>query len=334
MKTRVFTVCVVVFLFCGITHAGLSDGLVAYYPFNGNANDESGNGHSGTVHGAALASDRFGNANSAYRFNGVDNEIRIGNPFPDNMPNSSNLTIVAWIKTNTTKASASIVSQHAACLGTYKHNYAIGLYGISTQPWPQLALVASFFSQEPSLSISSSSIIDNSWHQIVAIYNGSYSTLYVDGIMKESLAVSPKTDFEANKDVVIGGVHANACPENANFEGNIDDVRIYNRALLDCEVKELYTGQTCTPDCYTQGYTDGYAAGDTARLAKCQAYPTACGIDVNSELIILTPDLKMHLPNLQYTTLFETLSLWADLAYESSLTDAVYFKVTGVGLKQ
>ncbi len=75
MKTRVFAVCVVVFLFCGITHAGLSDGLVAYYPFNGNANDESGNGNNGIVHGATLTADRSGNANSAYSFNGIDNYI-------------------------------------------------------------------------------------------------------------------------------------------------------------------------------------------------------------------------------------------------------------------
>jgi hypothetical protein len=57
------------------TLAGLNDGLVAYYPFNGNANDESGNGNHGTVHGATLTADRFGNANSAYKFNGTDDRI-------------------------------------------------------------------------------------------------------------------------------------------------------------------------------------------------------------------------------------------------------------------
>jgi hypothetical protein len=50
----------------------LNDGLVAYYPFNGNANDESGNGHHGTVEDATLTADRFGSPNSAYRFDGKD----------------------------------------------------------------------------------------------------------------------------------------------------------------------------------------------------------------------------------------------------------------------
>jgi len=50
----------------------LQDGLVAFYPFNGNANDESGNLNNGTVNGATLTTDRFGNGNSAYNFNGID----------------------------------------------------------------------------------------------------------------------------------------------------------------------------------------------------------------------------------------------------------------------
>ena len=82
MKTRVFAVCVVVFLFCGITHAGLSDGLVAYYPFNGNANDESGNGNNGTVNGATLTTDRFGKVNSAYSFDGSCYIKGAANKFP------------------------------------------------------------------------------------------------------------------------------------------------------------------------------------------------------------------------------------------------------------
>ena len=52
-----------------------ANGLMAWYKFNGNASDSSGNGNHGTVNGATLTSDRFGNANKAYYFNGVDNYI-------------------------------------------------------------------------------------------------------------------------------------------------------------------------------------------------------------------------------------------------------------------
>ena len=54
-----------------------SNGLVGYWPFNGNANDESGNGNNGIVNGASLTPDRIGNPNSAYSFNGVNNWIKM-----------------------------------------------------------------------------------------------------------------------------------------------------------------------------------------------------------------------------------------------------------------
>src|SRR5580693_6339652 len=73
----------------------LTNGLVAYYPFNGNANDASGNGNNGTVNGATLTPDRFGNTNSAYNFNGTNNYIGFAN-----VPTSQvdNWTMTAWVK--------------------------------------------------------------------------------------------------------------------------------------------------------------------------------------------------------------------------------------------
>ena len=59
-----------VFLCGGPVSAGINDGLVAYYPFNGNANDESGNGNDGTVNGAIPTIDRFGSVDAGYEFNG------------------------------------------------------------------------------------------------------------------------------------------------------------------------------------------------------------------------------------------------------------------------
>ena len=53
-----------------------TNGLVGYWPFNNNANDESGNGNNGTVNGATLTTDRFGSSNSAYLFDGIDDFIR------------------------------------------------------------------------------------------------------------------------------------------------------------------------------------------------------------------------------------------------------------------
>ncbi len=57
----------------------VNDGLVAFYPFNGNALDESGNGNHGTVSGSVLTEDRFGKPNNAFLFDGVDDYIEVAN---------------------------------------------------------------------------------------------------------------------------------------------------------------------------------------------------------------------------------------------------------------
>ncbi|RKY55315.1 MAG: hypothetical protein DRP89_03575, partial [Candidatus Neomarinimicrobiota bacterium] len=72
-----------------------NNGLVAYYPFNGNANDESGNGNDGTVNGATLTTDRFGNENSAYSFDGVDDYIMVQDS-PELQFGTNDFTIALW----------------------------------------------------------------------------------------------------------------------------------------------------------------------------------------------------------------------------------------------
>ena len=79
--------------------AFLKQGLVAYYPFNGNAKDESGNGHDGDVKGATLANDRNGNSNSAYYFDGADDYINLGNDDDFNF-GESDFSISLWFQTS------------------------------------------------------------------------------------------------------------------------------------------------------------------------------------------------------------------------------------------
>ena len=74
----------------------LNEGLVAYYPCNGNANDASGNGNNGTVYGASLATDRSGNANSAYEFNGTSDYTRVADSATLRSP-TNGLTLALWV---------------------------------------------------------------------------------------------------------------------------------------------------------------------------------------------------------------------------------------------
>jgi len=93
-----------------VVHADLYNGLVAYYPFNGNANDESGKGNNGTVEGAALVEDRFGNADRAYFFDG-DDYINAGNTIE--LIKNNALSIAVWIKSEEYSGIQGIVSKYA-----------------------------------------------------------------------------------------------------------------------------------------------------------------------------------------------------------------------------
>src|SRR6266404_7716082 len=79
----------------GYSQAFLTNGLVAFYPFNGNANDESGHINHGTVNGAILATDRFGFANRAYYFAGDGSYISVQDSTSLDMTNA--ITVSAWI---------------------------------------------------------------------------------------------------------------------------------------------------------------------------------------------------------------------------------------------
>jgi len=76
----------------GTAYADLSDGLIAYYPFNGNANDEAGYGYHGIVYGATPTLDRFGNFSAAYYFDGIEDFILIKN---NPLLNPAHLTLSA-----------------------------------------------------------------------------------------------------------------------------------------------------------------------------------------------------------------------------------------------
>lgn len=115
----------------GVAQAELSDGLVAYYPFNGNANDGSGNGNNGTVNGVTLTTDRFENDSSAYSFDGVANYIEI--PNLGLFSGNENHSISLWFSADTfydtqSRTLISTRGENALLLYTYTHTNKIEVW--------------------------------------------------------------------------------------------------------------------------------------------------------------------------------------------------------------
>jgi hypothetical protein len=257
MKTRVFAVCVVVFLFCGITHAGLSDGLVAYYPFNGNANDESENGNNGTVHGATLAMDKFGNNNAAYYFNG-NSYISIND---SNSFDLNSLTISAWFSTNTLEGYQDIFRQQK----NTDFGGIIGLRITGNQiEWIFFAFGEPSGKQGKTLNANLST---NQWYHVAWTKDHGQCKVYVNGV--EQVTNNSEATDQTSRSVANPyiGVCNDGFGFNSFLNGTIDGIRIYNRALSETEIHQLYSGMS--PSIVVKPYT--FTTGTPAKAAEVNA---------------------------------------------------------------
>jgi hypothetical protein len=216
---------------------GLPNGLIARYDFNGNANDLSGNGHNGTVNSATLASDRFGNANSAYSFDGTDKSITA------NIGIFGTLSVSLWFKTVAPTNYYPTIFDYSQSdnfmvqiLGTHPTYVSSGRTGrVSTMG--QLELETNYV---PNFG---------DWHHVVLIRDttSDTATLYVDGVLCAS-KLNTNTLGTPNGNIFIGRAtsqNPGGAVGGGYFTGSIDDVRLFNRSISIADIISLYhEGQT------------------------------------------------------------------------------------------
>ena len=215
----------------------LQNGLVGYYPFCGNANDGSGNGNNGVVTGATLTSDRFGNANSAYNFNGTSNYITIANVAANTF--TSTFSISVWVKPSSGYGSGSspngnqnqIISKWGFG-GINNAAYALGVdqSGIAFTGVHNGSVSSSVNSSPSIVSI-------NEWHHLVSTLSGGVLKLYVDNVLVKTISNS----VNAQNSRYTLDIAREALGNYSYFKGVIDDIQLYNRALNACEVNQIYT---------------------------------------------------------------------------------------------
>ena len=208
-------------------------GLVGYWRFNDGsgtiATDSSGVSGPGTlINGPVWTSGRLGQALS---FNGVNAYVDVAsNPSLNAYPS----TIALWFKTAATTGVSGILSKATAGSG-----YAIYLSNGN--------LCATFFRDASNrvddgsgCPLATAGYTDNQWHQATYVVDASGARLYVDGVVRASLGWTGSAGATATtQDLLIGRYPGAAAPEF--FQGVIDDVRVYARALSASEAMELYT---------------------------------------------------------------------------------------------
>lgn len=219
----------------------ITTGLVAYYPFNGNANDESGNNHNGTVYGGAtLTADRHGNPNSAYSFDGVNDQINIDDLTFSNTQSSDPIYLSLWVKTETNKPAGGLISYHSACSYDDDDYFHLTLYSEGYAIDNSNELNLHFFdNSNDRIGIPKSEIANNQWHNLVFGYSSGSVKLFLDGNLRESINYDSNY-FNEDLRLVIAGFISDNCEVNHNFEGILDDIRVYSRILTENEIQALY----------------------------------------------------------------------------------------------
>ncbi|MEO8770789.1 MAG: LamG-like jellyroll fold domain-containing protein [Ferruginibacter sp.] len=221
--------------FLCISQVDLNLGLKAYYPFNGNANDVSGNNNNPVFNNATLTTDRFGNPNSAYHFDGSNTYMKVLNDPSINFGNT--MSVALKIKptgyyTGPCYNNMLLMKGDADYLpGNYNLRFADNITGCTSSP---TTATEHFYSTEV---ITTTPLVQlNQWYDVVWTSDGTTSKIYINCELKGSVPQT-ETSFTNLYDLYIGKLNDATYPFWLN--GDLDDVRIYDRAINFDEVKAI-----------------------------------------------------------------------------------------------
>ena len=296
-----------------------NSGLVGWWPFNGNANDESGNGNNGTVNGATLTTDRNGVVNSAYNFSGTttNTEIITGDcsSFPSG--NSPRSISIWYYGINTSTTYQQLFGYGGETCGqSFIMNFNNPDLGPTVNPTGKYEVQGhcQLFRNYASSALP----LDNYWHQIILTYDGSVFRFYNDGNLVSTSSPTTLNVVTLSK-IYCFGKETNQSGTTAYFQdgipgfnGKLDDIGIWNRALTDCEIQNLYTS-TNPSNTTSQTACNSY-------IWNGQAY-TQSGVYTGTTTNCVTESLNLTIiPSSNNTTLISACNsyTWNGTSYTAS----------------
>ena len=199
-----------------------TNGLVGWWPFNGNANDESGNGNNGTVNGATLTTDRFGVANKAYSFDGVNDFIQT------NRAHTSSFSVSTWVKLSSAACFSSIIDAYASSWEFLTDCNSGSNLSLAVWSGGTYQIYTSGFNLTP-----------QNWTHVVCTFSANNTCkIYSNGVLINT--------FTTINLPAIGGLFyfgRSRSGSDSFLNGVLDDIGIWNRALTACEITDLYNSQ-------------------------------------------------------------------------------------------
>ncbi|MCP4350017.1 MAG: LamG domain-containing protein [Desulfobacterales bacterium] len=229
MKKIMVIMTVLAFVFSGTAYADLNDGLVAYYPFNDNANDESGNGNDGIEHGDINYVE--GIIGTASQFNGTDSYISV--------QDNGNLSLTEWTISVWVRVE-NFIDHQLILVGkdesSWRYNYALILANAIVRSQYEIAST-----DDDRTIFSPDEIPLNQWVHVVSTRNAltGEHKLYLDSTLVVE-KIWNDTPVQNGADLLLGGNFITS-PTKPLFDGLLDEVRIYNRPVSESEIQELYS---------------------------------------------------------------------------------------------
>ena len=219
-----------IFVLGCFVNADLTDGLVAYYPFNGNANDETGDNHGTPTNGAMLTTDRFGNPDSAYDFDGVDDYIDCGN---NTVNIAGDLTLSCWVYFPSLPTSEQALIGKMGPQRASDNQYVLH---VTSNKLIKLRIYDNL------LTVTYNNLEAGHWFHIAGTFEDSQNrlTLYAQGQKIGSTSSATVGSFTAGINLTLGATSYDQQNHRRYLRGKIDEVRIYNRSLSAKEISQLH----------------------------------------------------------------------------------------------
>jgi hypothetical protein len=223
----------------------LTDQIVLHIPCDGNALDRSGKNVSTLVSGAVLKNDRFGNPESAYSFDGIDDHINLNNNEPIITENTFSISL--WVKLN----GSSLAEINNNILFQQRDDDANSATARSIIHFSAGVNLRAYFviraSEHPNNQSANPLTYDYSdfdeWHHYVAVKDqNNHMRIYIDAKLCAEGIYSEAGNFSTSIDHVDLGIHNYKGAIKGALNGCMDDIYIHNRAINECEILFLYSG--------------------------------------------------------------------------------------------
>lgn len=238
-----------------------TNGLVGWWPFNGNANDESGNGYNLSINGAQLTTDRFGINNSCFSFNGTTDYLS-RNAFTG----LTDCSISIWINMSnlplTNLGSEYFSNGFGCCNG----------FGLKSEN--NIANTSTIITYGINGNVSNSTFAPNlnTWYNFVLVKTANSYKLFINGVLNSS--------GNSNTNSILGIFGVGAVKESSSssgmsgfFKGKLDDIGIWNRALTQQEITALFNAVNCANNTTITPQTNSLTIGSTATFTATTSDP-------------------------------------------------------------